>query len=101
MTENTRLNPFDRWHLARRRLASSNLKCCPLCSALNAEENHECFVCGWRGLFERDPDTVEAGLNRLMRQCPELNEPATPQTRRRNIRAIWHRLMGRGVDFQA
>lgn len=56
----------------QRRLAVDSLKCCPLCDAVNAISNEECFVCGWQGKFEHDPYRVEAGLGELLSQCPEL-----------------------------
>src|SRR5437868_10169769 len=58
----------------RRKLAVLSLKRCPLCGAVNAVANAECFVCCWRGDFERDPDSVDEGLGELLIRCPELME---------------------------
>lgn len=57
---------------AQRRLAAESLKCCPLCGAVNAMTNLECFVCRWHGEFDHDPYRVEEGLGELLSQCPEL-----------------------------
>ena len=59
---------------AQMRLAIDSLKCCPLCGAVNAAQNHECFVCRWQGRFDRDPERIENGLNDLLDRCPELIE---------------------------
>jgi len=85
----------------RRRLAVANLKRCPLCGAVNAQQNQDCFACGWHGQFDRDPDTVEEGLNQLIDRCPELANAAnfTPKkpTLWQKIRAIFRRK----VDYWA
>lgn len=70
---------------AQRRLAADSLKCCPLCGAVNALSNEECFVCRWHGSFVHDPYRVEEGLGELLAQCPELveallDEPEEPLT---------------------
>jgi len=57
---------------AQRRRAAEALKRCPLCDAINAMSNEECFVCTWHGEFNHDPDNVEAGLGELLDRCPEL-----------------------------
>ena len=57
-----------------RQFASANLKRCPLCGAVNANRNAECFACGWYGRFDSDAETVEEGLNLLIDRCPELAE---------------------------
>lgn len=57
---------------AHRRLAAESLKCCPLCGAVNAMSNAECFVCRWHGEFDHDPYHVEEGLDELLLRCPEL-----------------------------
>ncbi len=49
-----------------------NLKRCPLCGAVNAMENHECFACSWHGEFDHDSLAVEDGLIEMLGQCPEL-----------------------------
>ena len=56
---------------ASRRLACAHLKHCPLCEALNAANNVECFVCRWHGEFDRDSLRIEEGLRRLLSRCPE------------------------------
>ena len=61
----------------RRRLASDNLKRCPLCGAVNAKQSAECFVCAWQGEFETHPQAIEEGLDLLIEQCPELSELLT------------------------
>ncbi len=65
----------------RRRIAQSNLKRCPLCNALNARANDDCFVCGWAGRFDHDPFRIEESLIRLIYQCPELDQeiPRVPK----------------------
>jgi hypothetical protein len=55
-----------------RRLPLRKLKCCPLCESVNARQNRECFVCGWRGTFEHDAPTIERGLAGLIERCPDL-----------------------------
>jgi hypothetical protein len=56
----------------RRRLAADNLKRCPVCGAVNAKQNDECFVCSWHGEFETHPEAVAEGLELLIVRCPEL-----------------------------
>ena len=72
----------------RRLFAIANLKRCPLCGAVNAHLNAECFACGWYGKFDRDPESVEEGLQILMDRCPELATPA-PAVAHRPGFAIW------------
>lgn len=55
-----------------RRLPLDKLKCCPLCNSLNAKRNVECFVCGWRGDFDTDPEQVTNALHELVLQCPAI-----------------------------
>ena len=66
-----------------RKRAVKDLKRCPLCGAINAHENAECFVCAWRGNFTTDPESVEQGLDELFDRCPELFdamfEPSMPR----------------------
>jgi hypothetical protein len=66
----------------RRHFALANLKRCPLCGAVNAHLNHECFACGWYGKFDHDPESVEEGLQLLMDRCPELATPVPITVRR-------------------
>ena len=54
------------------RLLLDSLKRCPLCEAVNAEASAACFVCGWAGEFQRDPDDLQASLDALVAQCPDL-----------------------------
>ncbi|MCO5296874.1 MAG: hypothetical protein M9921_08455 [Fimbriimonadaceae bacterium] len=65
-------NWIDRNGLQDHRLPTENLKCCPLCGVLNAVQNGECFVCGWRGQFDHDPELIEECLYELLERCPEL-----------------------------
>jgi hypothetical protein len=57
---------------SQRKLAAQSLKRCPLCGAINAVTNLECFVCRWYGEFDRDPAAVDEGLEELLSNCPEL-----------------------------
>jgi hypothetical protein len=38
------------------------LKVCDLCGSLNLASNTDCFVCGWRGHFERSHDAVRTAV---------------------------------------
>ena len=40
----------------------SDLKICDLCGSLNLTANAECFVCGWRGRFERGSEVVKIAM---------------------------------------
>ena len=40
----------------------SDLKLCDLCGSLNLTSNSECFVCGWRGRFERRNEVVRIAM---------------------------------------
>jgi hypothetical protein len=53
---------------------AENLKRCPLCGAVNAATNRECFVCTWHGEFEREPAIIEQGINELIAYSPELDK---------------------------
>jgi len=66
--QDSRIDRID----AQRRRAAEALKRCPLCDAINARSNEECFVCNWHGAFDHDPVHVEAGLDELLDRCPEL-----------------------------
>jgi hypothetical protein len=57
-----------------RRLRHRAIKACPVCGALNAKINRECFVCSWSGRFDEDADSIERGLYDLMDRCPEIAE---------------------------
>jgi hypothetical protein len=54
------------------RAMAGTLKVCPLCGAINARTNRECFVCRWAGQFVFNPKRVEEGLEALLKSCPEL-----------------------------
>lgn len=64
----------DTRYLAKRRLAVESLMRCPLCGAVNASSNDECFVCTWAGAFEHEPEMIEEGLADLLDRCPELED---------------------------
>lgn len=57
-----------------RRLRHRAIKACPVCGALNAKINRECFVCSWNGRFDEDPESIERGLYDLIDRCPEIAE---------------------------
>lgn len=46
----------------------SELKICELCGWLNLESNTECFVCGWHGHFETNPEVVRAAMELAVRR---------------------------------
>lgn len=82
---------------AQRRIAAETLKRCPLCGAVNALANAECFVCRWYGEFDHDPERVERGLGELLHRCPELAEaileaPCRPSVFAR-IRSWWRSIL--------
>lgn len=87
---------------AFRRLRIRNLKSCPVCSALNAKQNHHCFVCGWSGRFDEDAEAIERGLTDLIDRCPEIAEILIEGHSRRpgilNRFVGWFRRFGRKVD---
>jgi hypothetical protein len=90
---------------AQRRLAADSLKCCPLCGAVNAMTNEECFVCRWHGEFDHDPYRVEEGLGELLMQCPELVDAMMDVTpprlnRMERLRAWFRGLFRRRVDLR-
>jgi hypothetical protein len=51
-----------------------NLMRCPLCGAINAAINSECFCCSWQGEFDHEPERIKEGLADLLVSCPELND---------------------------
>jgi hypothetical protein len=53
----------------------ANLKRCPLCGAINAIRNDECFACSWHGLFLCDRQSVCEGVAAILARCPELTAP--------------------------
>lgn len=85
----------------RRRLAIANLKRCPLCGAVNAQQNDSCFACGWHGLFDKDPEIVEEGLNQLIDRCPELANAANLEPQKQNFWQWLRSLFHRRLDLQA
>lgn len=90
-----------RFNQNRKQFAAANLKRCPLCGAVNAHQNHECFACGWHGQFDRDPETVEEGLNLLIDRCPEL---ANATTFGKEKPSFWDKIRAffrRGIDLRA
>ena len=62
----------------------TELKICELCGWLNLESNSECFVCGWHGRFERDPEVIHAAVELATRrygrlEIQHLTDPRTYQ----------------------
>lgn len=53
-------------------LRETELKICELCGALNLAANPECFVCGWRGHFERETDVIRAAVELAVRRYGRL-----------------------------
>jgi hypothetical protein len=47
---------------------AADLKICDLCGALNLAANKECFICRWRGHFERRPEVVTIAMELLERK---------------------------------
>lgn len=89
-----------------KRFAAGNLKRCPVCAAVNALRNSECFVCRWHGAFDHDPDSVAEALDLLLEECPELIDVmVTPIPERRTILSRMadrvRAMFCRRVDFQA
>ena len=50
----------------------TDLKICELCGWLNLTSNAECFVCGWHGRFEQDPEVVRAAVELTVRRYGRL-----------------------------
>jgi len=76
---------------------AENLKRCPLCGAVNADTNEECFVCRWHGEFERQPEAIEQGLNELLEHSPELEQAIMesdwiPQSQAERLRAFLRKI---------
>jgi hypothetical protein len=55
-----------------------NLMCCPLCGAINATSNSECFCCTWQGVFEHEPEKIQESLADMLTYCPELENIIGP-----------------------
>lgn len=82
------------------RLAVESFKVCPLCGALNALEQRECFVCRWSGEFVHDVGRVERALENLVFECPKLVAALEKPSR---VQRWWRkvtRFMRRRVDFR-
>jgi hypothetical protein len=89
---------------ANRRLAVENLKACPLCGAVNAVQNNECFVCRWRGEFDHDSETIEEGVFALLDRCPELVDvileaPAPRPGLLQHVRNFFGGLFRKNIDL--
>ena len=76
-------------HESHRKLAAESLKRCPLCGAVNARSNGECFVCRWAGNFDHNPAHVEEGLSELLTRCPELADAILKPPTRMEIVRHW------------
>ena len=63
----------------------TDLKICELCGWLNLASNAECFVCGWHGRFEQDPEVIHAAVELAVRRYGrlELQHLTDPRTYRR------------------
>lgn len=90
---------------AKRRLVADTLKRCPLCGAVNAMANCECFVCRWHGGFDHDPHRVEKSLGELLTQCPELAEAMSetvvlPLSPWKRFLGFWRRTFRIRVDLR-
>lgn len=80
-----------------------DLKICELCGWLNLDSNLECFVCGWHGRFEQDPEVLRAAIELAMQHHGQLElqhvtdlrtyrepEPPTIQSR---VTEFWDRMV--------
>ncbi|HLK57484.1 MAG TPA: hypothetical protein VKU00_13035 [Chthonomonadaceae bacterium] len=90
-------------------IRESELKICELCGWLNLVSNTECFVCGWHGRFETDPEVVHAAVELAVRrygrlELQHLTDPSTYRQPRSSpplvrlgawLRQMWHRLLHR------
>ena len=82
-----------------------DFKVCDLCGALNPVHNDECFVCGWRGWFQFDRETIRNVMHSLEIEYGEINaslfeNEAVPSTPPRQSRwaGLWgslRKLLGR------
>ncbi|MCX7798956.1 MAG: hypothetical protein N2109_01275 [Fimbriimonadales bacterium] len=88
-----------------RTLAAEHLKRCPLCGALNAIPNGECFVCRWHGAFDHDAERIERSLNELVERCPELasamSRARVSTVARPSLLQRLRRWLGRRIDLAA
>jgi hypothetical protein len=76
--------------LVSRKIALSALMRCPLCNAINARTNAECFICGWHGKFQFGEGSIRDGVEELFELCPELADAMAHNGR--GHRRIWHEL---------
>lgn len=53
-------------------LTASELKLCELCGWLNLDSNSECFVCGWHGKFDHNPEAIRAAVELAVRRHGQL-----------------------------
>jgi hypothetical protein len=51
---------------------AQDLKICDLCGSLNLAVNKECFVCGWRGKFDRRPEVVQIAMELMIQRQGKL-----------------------------
>lgn len=80
-------------HVPVRTLAAEHLKRCPLCGALNAVPNRECFVCRWHGAFDHDAERIGRSLNELVERCPELASAMSRPRPNGDVKpSLWQRL---------
>lgn len=83
-------------------LTDKDLKVCELCGALNLEENAECFVCSWRGSFDRRPfvlqnarELLERSHGRLGRDLLTDRDARLPRPRGRRDSLGWLKALRR------
>jgi len=63
-----------------------DFKVCDLCGALNPVTNDDCFVCGWRGRFHTDNESIRDAMRAMEQKYGGLNQslfeeevvPSTP-----------------------
>lgn len=82
---------------------ANNLKICELCGALNLAKNKECFVCGWRGKFDRRVEVVQLAMEVMIRRhgrlelqmisSPSALHAATSSSRFARFRSLCDRIM--------
>jgi len=104
---------FGRRDHPRPSVGENEVKLCALCGTLNHLRNVECFTCGWRGTFDRDPQTVHFAWQRIhdefdsvdmehitesrtfcMEDCQPAEAPAGPAWLR-SLRGWWAGVMAR------
>ena len=63
-------------------VSQNDLKICDLCGRLNLVANSSCFVCGWRGHFDDNPNSIETCIELAVRQNGrlELHHLTDPET---------------------